>query len=594
MASCSGTGSSNSNYKLTLTVTQSSQNINNNTSNVSWKLELSSGGGYSFSQWGSTVKVVIDGATVYDNFSQRSIGANTTITLASGSKTITHNSDGKKSISFSASYSDGSSQYFTPGNINCSGSMALSTIPRKSTATATDADIGSVSTINVSRKSNSFTHTITYSFSGLTGTIVTKSSNTNISWTVPTTFYAKLINAKQGTVTLTIETFNGNTSLGTNTFSMRARVNEELNKPNVTINAVDTGKTLKSGLVTTALTGSNKKLILGYSDVKITASASAKNSATIKSFQTVSGDNQTNSTTMTPTFQNVHSNNFTFTATDSRGISNSISTTDLTLINYTDIQTTEIIVKRIAQTSSVIRVSLKGKYFNGNFGSVSNDITLKYRYKANGKWSEYINLVLVKKDGEFSYSNESLRNDLNYQNSYDFEFVLTDKVNIYTIPLVITKGIPVFDYGEEDFRINYDLEVKRKWLGLYQVGDIFLSFNPENPSSRFGGTWQLVAKGKTLIGVDTEDADFSTVKKEGGEKTNTHNHFTSDAADLSGSLYSSTYDELPRTRITTKHRLYFNNPVDNFTSTTRENSTYDETIDILPPYITCYIWEKTA
>ena len=33
------------------------------------------------------------------------------------------------------------------------------------------------------------------------------------------------------------------------------------------------------------------------------------------------------------------------------------------------------------------------------------------------------------------------------------------------------------------------------------------------------GTWELIAQGRTLVGVDTADTDFSTVKKTGGSKT---------------------------------------------------------------------------
>lgn len=52
----------------------------------------------------------------------------------------------------------------------------------------------------------------------------------------------------------------------------------------------------------------------------------------------------------------------------------------------------------------------------------------------------------------------------------------------------------------------------------YPVGSIYLSVNNTNPSKWFGGTWEQIAKGRTLVGVDTNDTDFNTVKKTGGSK----------------------------------------------------------------------------
>jgi len=58
----------------------------------------------------------------------------------------------------------------------------------------------------------------------------------------------------------------------------------------------------------------------------------------------------------------------------------------------------------------------------------------------------------------------------------------------------------------------------------YPVGSIFLSVINTNPSKWFGGTWELIAQGRTLVGVDTNDANFNTVKKTGGSKTHIHTH----------------------------------------------------------------------
>lgn len=54
---------------------------------------------------------------------------------------------------------------------------------------------------------------------------------------------------------------------------------------------------------------------------------------------------------------------------------------------------------------------------------------------------------------------------------------------------------------------------------IYPVGSIYISTNNIDPSNFLGGTWESFAKGKTLIGVDTDDTDFNTVEKVLGSKT---------------------------------------------------------------------------
>ena len=61
--------------------------------------------------------------------------------------------------------------------------------------------------------------------------------------------------------------------------------------------------------------------------------------------------------------------------------------------------------------------------------------------------------------------------------------------------------------------INVDL--------LYPVGSIYLSIKSKNPGEIFGGVWERIAKGHTLVGVDENDTDFSSSEKIGGEKEHT-------------------------------------------------------------------------
>lgn len=437
-----------------------SQSTGNNTTTYTLKLAIYCDGYYCYS---GNCYAYISGTCVQNN-TGLTFPTNGEITLGTKTSTVAHNSDGTRYVEEGGSFSCYAG---TNGNVNAG--FNLPTIPRASTIACTTANIGETAIITIDRKSSSFTHTIQYLFGDLSGTIVTKTSNTTISWTIPTNFYTKIPNNKTGRGTLTCYTFdaNGNTVGGTTSVDFTVTVNTENNKPIVSISAVDTGLTLPTGVTTTSLTGSNKRLINNWSSVKVTATATAKNSATIKSTTTKCGDGQT-STSLTPTFTKVHGKVYTVTATDSRGISNSASTSDLTLVEYTEIQTTKLVLKRISQTSGTVKLSIEGKYFNGNFGNVNNDITLKYRCREiNAGWSEYITLPLTKSNGTFSYNNDSLLTGLSYQMAYVFEIILTDKVNVYTTTsYAITKGIPVFDYGENDFRVNGRLKANTYFSGI--------------------------------------------------------------------------------------------------------------------------------
>lgn len=104
----------------------------------------------------------------------------------------------------------------------------------------------------------------------------------------------------------------------------------------------------------------------------------------------------------------------------------------------------------------------------------------------------------------------------------------------------------------------------------YPIGSIFLSVNDTNPSTWFGGTWEQIAQGRTLVGVNTDDTDFNTVKKTGGSKTNTHKHGVSEDITNTDQITGPCVVAL------------------------RNNFTANSEINILQPYFTCYIWCRMA
>lgn len=151
---------------------------------------------------------------------------------------------------------------------------------------------------------------------------------------------------------------------------------------------------------------------------------------------------------------------------------------------------------------------------------------------------------------------------------------------------------------------------------VYPVGSIYMSVNSTNPSNLFGGTWVAWGSGKVPVGVNASDSDFNSVEKTGGEKRHsyTHSHTIMNAyAKLNiNMINNNAYFDYTEMRLDTAptftetDRLNFTQNYGWAQETNRnENSNYgigvyadvgesSVSIPILQPYITCYMWKRTA
>lgn len=134
---------------------QASQSITNNNSVVNWNLQLISTTGTISSSASKSWSVTVNG-TNYSGTNTVGISTNTTKTLASGSTTIAHNADGTKSFSFSFSqqFDISYSGVGWIGTKSGSGSGTLTTIPRTSSVSSTNANIGENIKITINRASS--------------------------------------------------------------------------------------------------------------------------------------------------------------------------------------------------------------------------------------------------------------------------------------------------------------------------------------------------------------------------------------------------------------------------------------------------------
>ena len=455
---CNGSYGSDCKVYLDYTINNSeSDRISRNKSNITltlWAQATSSNVGAYNKSNNCKAYIYVDGSTKKSSTSLNMDFRNKKkVSMLSWTGDVSHNTDGSLSITIKGRFDTNGPSSVTTGTV--SYKWTLPTIPRTSSVTCADGNIESATTININRASSSFTHTITYSFQGLTGTIATKTSNTSIGWTIPASFYAKIPNAKSGQGTITCQTYSGSTLIGTSTCRFNAFVINS--NPKVSATIVDVNEK------TIALTGDNNKLIKYASNAQIEISATAKNDATISSQKVACEDGKTSSTA-TSVLEKVESGKFNISAIDSRGFSTTI-TIEKTMIDYIKLALTEVTLSRPFTTSNVVNAVVKGNYFNGNFGTSSNSLSLKWRYKEQGTedWGNYIELTPTIENNTFNIEIE-LGTEFNYKKAYNFEIVATDKIMSDTSSRNVTAGIPIIDIGKNDVVVNGQV-----YMGEYKI-----------------------------------------------------------------------------------------------------------------------------
>ena len=427
-----------------LTVWEKSYDIASNSSKVGRKLELVSGSSGRFSGYSANWLINVDGQTKSGSGTYESMSYNTAQTIYEDEITVVHNTDGsKKNMSCSATL-DFASGTYSPGDFDLSGTMSLTTIPRASKVSATDANIGSTTAIFINRAVDTFTHTITYKFGNLSGTIATKTKETTVPFDIPTSFYEQIPNAKTGTVTLTCTTYNGSTSIGTDTGTFKVTASEDECKPDISAVLIDSNE------ITVALTGDSSKLIKYKSTAKITPTATAKNSASISKI-TVNGTTVEGGVI---SILNAQSETFTVTATDSRDYSNSIIL-EPDIIQYISLLATAKF-DRLSATSDEVKVKYSGNYYNGSFGNEDNELTINWAYKIkdDAEWTEGGSLTPTIENNTFS-GEASLGEIFDYKKAYEFILYIEDKLSKVSTQDTVKKGEPYFDYGIDADGENY-------------------------------------------------------------------------------------------------------------------------------------------
>lgn len=424
------------------------QSVVNNTTLVRWNLKLVSGSvghvnSTASKKWGVTVN-----GKKYSGTNTVGIKDNTSKTLASGTTSVTHDSDGKKTFSYSFSQELSITKTSTGewiGTKTGSGTGTLTTIPRKSTLSVANGTLGTAQTLKVTRHSSGFTHTITAKCGSASTTICTKSTSTSIAFTPPVTWGNQNKTGMNVSVTYTITTYNGSTNLGSNSYTKTYAI------PSYNIIVV---------AVPSAEDGFNYSKYGAYvqlkSKAKFIISATTKYGATIKSIiTTVDGRTYTGSEPTTEILSSSGTLSAKIVATDSRGVTATI-TKNIKVLPYTSPQISSM---------SVIRSDA-----NGNSSSSGAYLTVKF--KAN-----------VSPLNNNSKDNNSATYTLKYKKSTASSYTsatLTDYKNNYSV----TDGKYTF---AADTGSSYNVELT--------VTDNFFSVKKSNFGSSIKKLWSMLKKG---------------------------------------------------------------------------------------------------
>lgn len=475
-AGCSSVGgySYAGNFSLYVELNDTNTNIGNNTSQVQYNVYCRSNGSGSISAT-HTIAFTLNGQQIINQTKSISASSpNANIPIANGSLTVTHNSDGTKSVSFSASIQARS--YGVSASL--SNTFNLNTIPRASSITCTTANVEETAIININSASSGFRHNVRYGFGNLSSYILNNVAGGSHSWVIPSSFYAQFPNQKTTQGTLWCETYSNGSKIGESIYIFTVTTSESRCKPTLSASVKDTNATTK------ALTGSESKLIKYKSTAQVTINASAKNSATISSKKV---NNQTVSGT-TISYSNVEATSFTVTVTDSRGYSTS-TTLKPTVVNYVPLSINASFF-RPQPTTGQISLSFTGNYFNGNFGATNNTLSIQWQWKesTSSTWTTGGTITPTISGNTYkSNGNISLGTSYNYQKSYNFRLIVKDKLVTLQPTYTVSVGKPIVDWGKDFFNVN----------GSFRLNDTSI--------------YDLLVSGGTLSGP----ADFNDVKSGG-------------------------------------------------------------------------------
>ena len=612
---------------ISLVLSESNVNTANNTSVVTAKLYYY-GNGVSWSNDRQPYRIIIDGTT-YSGTSSFSTSTSAQL-LGTASKTVTHNDNGAKTVTVSASFATDVSL----GTLTTSSNITLTTISRLSSLSVGNGTLGIAQTLTISEPTSSNNHKIKYTCGSEEGYILGSASATStsnsVSWTPPISLAAQNTKGTSVAATITLYTFNGNgASVGSKSYSITLAIPASV-KPTLTIDVSDP----------TGYKNTYGNYVQGKSKIKVIPTATIAQGASIVEYEYVIGGTQYKGDTVeTSAISQSGSITVKVKATDTRGRYAEVEQI-VTVLAYS---APSLEITRVERTDSSGVSNKNGAYltayFNASIISLSslNKATLKVKTKkkTNTSWGTEVTIASEVSDYSVTGGNYTFAADT--ASSYDVMMTLSDSFNVPVQRTATgsscTKVFSVFSEGkgfavgkvaekENTFEVgwnaqfNNDVNInevnfkpsdsfKEHWAAIlngetpsgtnplldliHPVGSIYWSTNITSPETLFGGTWEQIKDTFILAAGDSYSAGST-----GGEANHT-----------------LTIDELPSHRHYLKYGNVYIGYLNSNAAQSNGNALYKYNVsrgdalhgeDVgggkahnnMPPYLVAYCWKRTA
>ena len=602
-------------YSLILRINEISYSVENNTSYVEWWVGIRSNTQYhTHNGIPETFKVSVNGTQVLNQSFTPNVPVNTLVGVKSGTVTISHDADGSKTISASASFSGSNSGYYAPITGSCSGTVKLTTIPRASSISIDSPSIECGKTINIngSSASKNFTHKIYATWNGKTSELTTISGTLTptFSYTIPTAWEKDLPNSISGIATFTLETFSGSTSVGSKSVNATIKVRSGVVPSVGTVSISDTNS-ICVGI---------GQHVQSQSRLKFSIATSGSQGSTVTSVSTkFEGQTYNDSSFTTGTVQGSGKLSYTITVTDSRGRTSSKSGS-VTVSAYSPPSLTNVTAKLANSSYAIDEAS--GTYallhFKVGFTSLSNkNVTsfyIQYRASGTSSWTK-----INSWDNNYTLEQDYKAGNLftSATSSYEVAFGVKDKFmsdyswQIFTVAPAYSlinfgkdgRSLTLFgqDANQKDtLTVLGDIVAPIFLNKIFPVGAVYITYDKKNPGTFLGGTWEQFGQGRTLVGEGTgNDGSTSmsfTTDSSGGEyyhkltreELPSHTHWILDQqTDVTTALYGNPYSDVPFTRATeraNRTNYYWYGQ----TWPTGGNKPHDN----VQPYVVTYFWRR--
>ena len=417
-------------------------------------------------------------------------------------------------------------------------------------------------------------------------------------YTIP---HSEIPNAGSSSVTVTLETYSGSTRVGSDTKTFTASV------PSSVVPTAGNLAVISENEV--SLLGT--EFAAGLSCARWSCNASAGDGAAIREIRFAFADQEQLGTAGSGTTDIIGKAGAyapTVTVTDSRGRKATLTGESIEVLPYLKPSASGAAVKRCDslgnedEEGTYICVQVTATYsdLNGR-----NAATLRVRTRSvGGAWSGYTTIL----DGTLN-----VMGTFAIERSYEVEISIADSVGNTGLPLTFAvptsevafhlrdggKGAAFGKYSEkdalecawpaefgDDVEVDGSLKVGGKTLldFFHPVGSIYESTNPTSPEILFGGTWEQIKDRFLLAAGDTYAAGAT-----GGEAMHTLT-----VAEMPAHTHPYKYNGQSLNVSTSGIRLTDGDKSNAYSGSPNGAAGGNQPHNNMPPYVTVYMWKRTA